>query len=51
MRHSVVRELITHGIITVQYVRSEQNLVDHLTKGLARDLVAKSAGGVGLKSV
>ena len=51
VRHSVVRELITHGTITVQYVRSEQNLANHLTKGLARDLVAESAGGVGLKSV
>ena len=51
VRHSAVRELITHGTITVQYVRSEQNLADHLTKGLARDLVAKSAGGVGLKSI
>ena len=51
VRHSVFRELITHWTITVQYVRSEQNLADHLTKGLVRDLVAKSAGGVGLKSV
>ena len=40
VRHSVVRELIPHGTITVQYVRSEQNLADHLKKGLASDLVA-----------
>ena len=51
VRHSAVRELITHGTITVQYVRSEQNLADHLTKGVGRDLVAKLAGRVGLKSV
>ena len=51
VRHNAVRELITHKTITMQYVRSEQNLADHLTKGLTRDLVAKSTGGVGLKSV
>ncbi|CAN0906057.1 Retrovirus-related Pol polyprotein from transposon TNT 1-94, partial [Linum grandiflorum] len=51
VRHSAIRELITHRTVTVQYVRLEQNLADHLTKGLTRDLVAKSAVGMGLKSV
>ncbi|GJZ06505.1 zinc finger, CCHC-type containing protein, partial [Tanacetum coccineum] len=32
------------------FVRSQQNLADHLTKGLARDLVIKSSEGMGLKS-
>ncbi|GJW67336.1 zinc finger, CCHC-type containing protein [Tanacetum coccineum] len=31
--------------------RSQQNLADHLTKGLARDLVLKSAKGMGLKDL
>nr|GEU70108.1 zinc finger, CCHC-type [Tanacetum cinerariifolium] len=49
--HSMVRELITNGVISVDFVRSQQNLADHLTKGLARDLVHKSAIGMGLKSI
>ncbi|GKE58130.1 hypothetical protein Tco_1497315, partial [Tanacetum coccineum] len=39
---------ITNRVI--EYVRSQQNIVDHLTKGLARDLVLKSVEGMGLKS-
>ncbi|XP_074301254.1 secreted RxLR effector protein 161-like [Silene latifolia] len=49
IRHSAVRELITQGVISVSFVRSQQNLADHLTKGLARDLVYKSMIGMGLK--
>ena len=50
VRHSMIRELIMNGVISIEFVRSQQNLVDHLTKGLARDLVLKSALGMGLKS-
>ncbi|GJX19673.1 hypothetical protein Tco_0222350 [Tanacetum coccineum] len=42
VRHSMIRELITNGV--------KQNLADHLTKRLVRDLVIKSAEGMGLKS-
>ncbi len=51
VRHSMVRELIMNGVISVQFVRSPQNLADHLTKSFPRDLVHKSAIGMGLKSV
>ncbi|GKC12607.1 zinc finger, CCHC-type containing protein [Tanacetum coccineum] len=51
VRHSMVHELITNGVISVDFVRSQQNLADHLTKGLARDLMHKSAIGMGLKSI
>ncbi|GKE33682.1 zinc finger, CCHC-type containing protein, partial [Tanacetum coccineum] len=51
VRHNMVPELITNGVISVNFVRSQQNLADHLTKGLARDLVHKSAIGMGLKSI
>nr|GEW05827.1 zinc finger, CCHC-type [Tanacetum cinerariifolium] len=51
VRHSMVRELIMNGVISVDYVRSQQNLADHLTKGLARDLMHKLAIGMGLKSI
>ncbi|GJT17438.1 zinc finger, CCHC-type containing protein [Tanacetum coccineum] len=50
VRHSMIRELITNGVVSIEFVRSQQNLADHLTKGLARDLVIKSAEGMGLKS-
>ncbi|GJU78808.1 zinc finger, CCHC-type containing protein [Tanacetum coccineum] len=50
VRHSMIRELITNGMVSIEFVRSQQNLADHLTKGLARDLVIKSAEGICLKS-
>nr|GEW01368.1 zinc finger, CCHC-type [Tanacetum cinerariifolium] len=50
VRHSMICELITNVVVSIEFVRSQQNLVDHLTKGLARDLVIKSAEGMRLKS-
>nr|GEV52389.1 zinc finger, CCHC-type [Tanacetum cinerariifolium] len=50
VRHSMIRELIMNGVISVKFVRTQLNLADHLTKGLARDLVRKAAIGMGLKS-
>lgn len=51
VRHNMVRELIMHGVISVEFVRTQHNLADHLTKGLSRDLVKRSAVGLGLKSI
>ncbi|KAJ9556749.1 hypothetical protein OSB04_011363 [Centaurea solstitialis] len=42
VRHSMIRDLIMNGVISVEFVKSQQNLADHLTKSLARDLVHKS---------
>ncbi|GJX27216.1 zinc finger, CCHC-type containing protein [Tanacetum coccineum] len=50
IRHSMICELITNGVVSIEFVRSQQNLVDHLTKGLTRDLVIKSVEGMSLKS-
>ncbi|GJR36220.1 zinc finger, CCHC-type containing protein [Tanacetum coccineum] len=50
VRHSMIRDLITNRVISIEFVRSQQNLTVHLTKGLARDLVIKSAEGMGLES-
>ncbi|GJU54272.1 zinc finger, CCHC-type containing protein [Tanacetum coccineum] len=50
VRHNMIRELITNGVVSIEFVRSQRHLADHLTKGLARDLVLKSAEGMGLKS-
>lgn len=41
VRHSMIRELILNGVVSVEFVRMQQNLADHLTKILARDLVHK----------
>ncbi|GJV18870.1 zinc finger, CCHC-type containing protein [Tanacetum coccineum] len=51
VRHSMIRELIMNGVISIEFVRSQKNLADHLMKGLARDLVNKSVIGMGLKSI
>ena len=51
VRHSAICELITHGVITVDFVRSQQNLADHLTKGLARDLIQKLVKRMGLRPI
>nr|GEZ85123.1 zinc finger, CCHC-type [Tanacetum cinerariifolium]GEZ85759.1 zinc finger, CCHC-type [Tanacetum cinerariifolium] len=46
VRHSMIRELIMNGVIYIEFVRLQHNLADHLTKGLARDLVVKSVIGI-----
>nr|GEW62871.1 zinc finger, CCHC-type [Tanacetum cinerariifolium] len=50
VRHSMIRDLNMNGVKSVEFVRTQLNLADHLTKGLARDLVRKAAIGIGLKS-
>ena len=47
VRHNMIRDLITNGVISVVFVRTQNNLADHLTKGLSKDLVKKSAIGMG----
>ncbi|GJV51593.1 zinc finger, CCHC-type containing protein [Tanacetum coccineum] len=47
---SMIHELITNEVVSIEFVRFERNLADHLTKGFARDLVSKSVEGMGLKS-
>nr|GFB12370.1 zinc finger, CCHC-type [Tanacetum cinerariifolium] len=37
VRHGMIRELIMNGVISIEFVRLQQNFADHLTKGLARD--------------
>ncbi|GKB65449.1 reverse transcriptase domain-containing protein [Tanacetum coccineum] len=49
VRHSMIRELIMNEVKSIEFVRSQPNLADHLTKGLASDLVIKSTEGMGLK--
>ncbi|GKB70486.1 retrotransposon protein, putative, ty1-copia subclass [Tanacetum coccineum] len=50
VKHSIIRELIMNWVVSIEFVRSQRNLADHLMNGLARDLVLKSAEWMGLKS-
>ena len=50
-RHNTVRQLLSNGIMTIEYIRSKENIADPLTKGLAREQVSKSLRGMGLKPI
>jgi hypothetical protein len=43
--------LLSNGIISIDYVRSKDNIADPLTKGLTREQVESSSKGMGLKPV
>ncbi|KAL0383157.1 UNVERIFIED_CONTAM: Retrovirus-related Pol polyprotein from transposon TNT 1-94 [Sesamum calycinum] len=49
IRHGAVKELLKNGIISLDYVRSERNLADPLTKGLTRRIIFESSRAMGLK--
>ncbi|PHT69878.1 hypothetical protein T459_24982 [Capsicum annuum] len=48
-RHNTIRELLSSGIITVDYVKSKDNASDPLTKGLSREGVERTSKGMGLR--
>ena len=48
-RHKTIRQLISSGVISLDYIKSADNLADPFTKGLTRDQVLKSSIGMGLK--
>ncbi|XP_075499434.1 uncharacterized protein LOC142537833 [Primulina tabacum] len=50
-RHNTIRQLLSTGVISVDYVKSKDNIADPLTKGLNRELVAKKSRGMGLKPI
>ena len=49
-RYNIIKQLLSIGVILVDYVKSKINIVDPLTKGLNRELVEKSSKGIGLKA-
>lgn len=49
LRYNYIRKLIKYGIISLNYVKSIENLADPLTKPLNRDLVASTSSRMGLK--
>ncbi|PHT40589.1 hypothetical protein CQW23_19443 [Capsicum baccatum] len=48
-RHSTVKNLLSSGIIIVDYVKSKDNVSDPLTKGLSREGVERTSKGMGLR--
>ena len=50
-RHNTIRQLLSTGVISVDYVKSKDNFTDPLTKGLNRELVEKLSNGMRLKPV
>ena len=50
-RHNIVRQLLSSGMISIDHVKSKDNIADPLTKGLAREQVYKLSRGMGLKPV
>ena len=48
-RHNTIRQLISSGIITIDYVKSSDNVSDPLTKGLVRQAVERSSKGMDLR--
>ncbi|PHU09682.1 hypothetical protein BC332_21542 [Capsicum chinense] len=48
-RHNTVRKLLSCGIITVDYVKSKDNVSDPLTKGLSREGVERTSKEIGLR--
>ena len=48
-RHKTIRHLVSTGVITVDFVKSKDNIADPLTKPLSRDQVLCLSMGMGLK--
>ncbi|PHT69058.1 hypothetical protein T459_28545 [Capsicum annuum] len=48
-RHNTVRELLSSGIITVDFVKPKDNVSDPLTKGLSREGVERTSKGMSLR--
>ena len=49
IRHSVVKQLLKHDIISLEYVKSEKNIVSPHTKGLTTRVVLDTSRGMGVK--
>ncbi|PHT58487.1 hypothetical protein CQW23_00850 [Capsicum baccatum] len=48
-RYNTVRKLLSSGIITIDSIKSKDNMSDPLTKGLSRDGVERTSKGMGLR--
>ena len=50
-KHNTIRQLISTGVIYVDYVKSKDNIPDSITKWLDRELTEKSSRGIRLKPI
>ena len=50
-RHNTIKQLLSSGIISIEYVRSKENIADPFTKGLTKEQVSNSSRGMGLKPI
>ena len=48
-RHNTIKHLLSSGVISIQYIKSKENLVDSFTKGLPREKIKNTPRGMGLK--
>ena len=45
-RHNTIRQLLSSKVITIDYMRSKDNIMDSLIKGLPRELVDQVSKGM-----
>ena len=50
-RHNTERQLLSNGIISIDYIKSKENIADPLTKSLTKELVYSSSKGMGYKPI
>ena len=50
-RHNTIKQLLSSGVISIQYIKSKENIADPLTKGLPREQIKYTSRGMGLKPV
>ena len=49
-KHNTVKQLLSNGIISIDFVSSKDNLADPLTKGLSEERINCASRGIGLKA-
>ncbi|RVW74433.1 Retrovirus-related Pol polyprotein from transposon TNT 1-94 [Vitis vinifera] len=50
-RHNTIKQLLSNGVITTDFVKLKDNIADPLTKGLSREQVIVTTRGMGLKPI
>ena len=50
-KNNTIRQLLSTGVISLDYVKSKDNIADPLTKGLNIELVENSSREMGLKPI
>ena len=50
-KHNTIRQLLSTGVTSLDYVRSKDSISDMLIKGLNRELVEKPSRGMRLKPI